>query len=493
MSLQVNYELNQKHFPFKNVNFKGDETLAGAPLTEPIDTVRKTIEESVDTFSEKIEEEKNKKSNKKAIAVGSSVAVLTALVAIFNPRYSPKLISKMKDFSYRAGEKIKQSKNNYLASKFHTTCKNIVDWTMRALQFSNNINSAKDIGYKWFCYEKKEFHGVKNKTLRKGLKKINDGFIYVMSRVNESITKGFDKISMRTVQGKYKNANVKLSELDSLIAKVRKNLSPEEQSVLDGKLAEILELRKVFANDSVTQRLVDQEKLMINLERDFLVKFKQYREGFANKWINKGDHIGNNMSFWAEDILMPTRNKFEAEGVEVLDKLFGNSKDKKGLYDDIFDIVSPNLKQEEKNYFSKLIKNADKKARKANYSERVEYFDKKRDLILGSAPTDILTATAGLGLSGVAIATADTREERISNLLTKSFPVVAGLGASMAFTAMLFSGVQGLLYGFITSIILSKIGNLADHYILGNKNSDIAQDMQSIELNKEKKAEVDNV
>ena len=493
MSMQIDSRLNKECNTSLNLSFQGVENAVEAPLSAPIDTVKKTIEDSVDSFSGKIEEEKKKKTNKKAIAVGSSVAVLTALVAVFNPKYSPKLIAKMKNFSYRAGEKVKQSKNNYLASKFHKTCKKIADWTMRTLQFTNNINSAKDIGYKWLCYEKKDFHSVKNKTLRKCLQKINDGFTFVMSRCNDAITKGFDKISIRTVQGKYKNANLKMNELDSLIAQIRKNLPPNEQQKLDEKLAEIIMLRKGFSKESVGQRLADQEKLMVNLERDFLVKFRKYREGFTNKWVNKGDHIGNNMSFWAEDILMPTRNVYEGEGIVILEKMFGNGKDKKGLYDEIFDILSSKMSSEEKSHLSKLMQKASKRARKANYSERVEYFDKKRDLTLGSAPTDIVTATVGLGLSGVAIATADTKEERISNLITKSFPVVAGLGASLAFTAMLFSGVQGLLYGFITSIILSKIGSLVDHYILGNKNSDIAQDMQLAELSQNEKTEVNNV
>ena len=101
------------------------------------------------------------------------------------------------------------------------------------------------------------------------------------------------------------------------------------------------------------------------------------------------------------------------------------------------------------------------------------YFDKKRDLVLGGAPTDIVTAIGGLGLSGVAIATADTKEDKISRALTGGFPIIAGIGASMAFTAMLFSGVQGMLYGFLTSIGLSKIGSLADHHILGNKKENI--------------------
>ena len=142
------------------------------------------------------------------------------------------------------------------------------------------------------------------------------------------------------------------------------------------------------------------------------------------------------------------------------------------LHLDIYSILSPKLDQTEQKTLNDALKNAGKKLNKANHSETVEYFDKKRDLVLGGAPTDIVTALGGLGISGVAIAAADTKEDRISRALTGGFPIIAGIGASMAFTAMLFSGVQGMLYGFLTSIGLSKLGSIADNYILGNKHND---------------------
>ena len=373
MSLNCKNNIFEKTNIYNGPNFKsGAELGVAAPLTKPIEVVQQTIENSLDVITQTVDGNKKKKSTKTAIAVGSSVFVIAGLVALLNPRYSPKLIAKLKNISYQASESFKQNKNNYLQSKFHNAVKKTVDWTIKTLQFTNNINAAKDLGFKWLCCEKKGFYNVKNKTLKKGFRKVNEGFTYVMSKCHNVITKGFDKISMKTVQGKYRKANAKMNELDSLIQQVKKNLSLDEQKMLDEKLAEILELRKNFSKDSINQRLVQQEDLMANLEKDFLSKFRQYRKGFTNKWVDKGDHITSNMSFWAEDILMPVRNKVEAEGVEVLNKLFGNGKNKKGLYDDIFDILNSKMKPEEKKYFSKLLKNADKRIQKANYSERVE-------------------------------------------------------------------------------------------------------------------------
>lgn len=476
MSFGYYYNLNNNPYFRSQVNFKANGDIAqNAPLSKPIETVQKSIENSVDIFVKKVDEEKKKKSNKKAIAVGSSVLVVTALVALLNPKYSSKAVTKLKSWSQAAGNRLEKSKNDYLASKFHKICQKTFDWGVRTLEFSNNINAAKDIGFTWLCCEKKGFNSIKNKTARKALQKADSGFVKIMKKAHKGITSWFDSISKKTVYSKYNSASKKLNDLEALIKQYKTKVSPAQQKELDLKLAEITKAREFFSKSNTSERFLEQEKLMQNLERDFMSKFRSYRNGFTNKWVSKPDHIDRNMSYWAEDILKPSKEKVEREGIEAVEKIFGNGKDKVGLYDDIYNILSPNLDRQEKEVLEKLMGKTSKKLRNANYSECIEYFDKKRDLILGSAPTDILTAVVGLGFSGVAVARADSKDERISRLLTTGFPVVAGIGASLAFTAMLFSGVQALLYGFLSSIALSKIGSLADHHILGNKKDDIEE------------------
>ena len=204
---------------------------------------------------------------------------------------------------------------------------------------------------------------------------------------------------------------------------------------------------------------------MSNLEKDFYAKTKTY---FGDMWHGKGkrkETFQKNMTFWAEDMLMPERNKLEQNGIKVVDKIMGDGKTQKGTYHEIMEILEPHVSQEEKALLEKNLAKANKTLRKANHSECVEYFDKKRDLVLGGAPTDILTALFGLGMSGIAIGTADNKDERISRSLTVAFPAIAGLGTSMALTAMLFSGVQGMIYGSLASIGLSKIGSTADKLV----------------------------
>ena len=124
-----------------------------------------------------------------------------------------------------------------------------------------------------------------------------------------------------------------------------------------------------------------------------------------------------------------------------------------------------------KKVLENLVKTTSKKLNKANISECAEYFDKKRDLILGSAPTDVLTALFGLGMSGVAIGTADDKQERASRAVTVAFPAIAGLGVSTAMTAMLFSGVKGMLIGSVASGALSLTGSAIDRSFIKKPNS----------------------
>ena len=92
-----------------NITFRATNIVSTQPTktTENQNTGR-----PIDTLIKKVEEEKEKKSSKKAIAVGSSIIGLATLVALFNPKNSSKLISKMKIWSGEAAKKIEQNKSN---------------------------------------------------------------------------------------------------------------------------------------------------------------------------------------------------------------------------------------------------------------------------------------------------------------------------------------------------------------------------------------------
>ena len=478
MSIGNYYSMNNQMY-FKNPGFKNTQQAEGETpaLAKPLEKVETAINNTVDSFVKTSENEEKKQSNRTAIAVGSSVLVLSGLVALLNPKFSGKFINRLKNWSTKTGAKVDKNKNDFLKSKFYAgvskTLKNVVD----AFQFTNSMNAAKDVGFKWLCTAEK-FGGVKDKTTRSVLQTCDKGFRKVMSKVHNSITNWFDSVSKHTVQGKYKQARKKMDSLDDLIRSYRNKLTPEERMKVDAKLQEIISAREYFSASQTGARLKNQEKIMSNLEHDFTAKLKDFAGNFQGpkshgtfkeKLKHNVDNIKDNMSYWAEDMLMPERNKLEQEGQVVVNSIMGGAKAQKGKYEEILEILAPHLSADEKHVLESSLHKAGKKLRKANHSESVEYFDKKRDLMLGGAPTDILTGLGMVGLSGIAVGTAHSKEDRISRALTLGFPAVAGIGASLTLTAMLFSGVQGMIYGSLAGVALSKIGSVADKYLTPKK------------------------
>lgn len=456
---------------YQYVNFYAASPNAPEVIAKPIEKVENVITNTVDTFVKEPQDEEKKKSHKTAIAAGSTVLVLSTLVALLNPRFSGRFLNKLKNLSHRAGINVQKNKDDIIKSKFFKASEKALQKVFDIFQFTNSANASKDLGFKWLCTAEK-FNGVKNDTARKVLKTCDAGFRKVMTPVHEGITKWFDGISKSTVYHKYNSAGKKLDYLDDLINNYKGKLTPSEQKRLESKMSEIRNAQKYFSQERTAERLAMQEKSMSNLEKDFKDKLfngyiKQFKGPNAGGTLKqKMEHnkklVKDNMSFWAEDILMPSRNSFEQNGKKAVDELMGNGKNVRGKYNEVIDILSPHISKEDKKLLDDGFKAAKKKLSKANHSECIEYFDKKRDLMLGGAPSDIISGIGMIGLSGIAVGTADTKEDRVSRALTLGFPAVAGIGASMALTAMLFSGVQSIIYGSIASAGLSQLGSIAD-------------------------------
>lgn len=467
---------NLNNYYYSNYpNFKAGQKNAPAIISKPIEHIENVTNNIVDKFVKDSGDEEKKKSNKKAITVGSTVLVLGGLVAILNPKTSTKMMNKLKVAAQKAGNKAKTDKT--WKGNLYRGAEKGIDKTIQFLQFTNNINTMKDESFQWLCRTKKEFSGIKNDTLRSFMQKSDSIFRKVMDKPHQAITKGFDKISKQTVKGKLKSAQSKMDNLEQLFMQYKDKLSPSEKTQFENILKEIAENRKYFSEEQLVKRLENQEQLMSNLEKDTLAKINPYVKGLFKKEGWK-DNLKNNMYFWAESIMMPERNKLEQQGLEQLVKLIGDGKGQKGKYQELLELLSKHLSQEEKALLEDSLGKTAKKLRRANKSECVEYFDKKRDLMLGSAPTDVLTAVAGIGLSGIAIGTAEDKQERISRAVTVAFPAIAGLGASLAMTAMLFSGIQGMIYGSLASIGLSKIGSFTDKHFISKAPKTQKQEVQ---------------
>ena len=83
-------------------------------VAAPIASVQSSLEQGVDTFADKINEKKDKKSTKTAIAVGSTVVLLSGMLALLNPRYSPKVMAKLKNWYKKTAKNILEERLDYI-------------------------------------------------------------------------------------------------------------------------------------------------------------------------------------------------------------------------------------------------------------------------------------------------------------------------------------------------------------------------------------------
>ncbi|MBP3821227.1 hypothetical protein J6G99_06245 [bacterium] len=93
-----------------------------------------------------------------------------------------------------------------------------------------------------------------------------------------------------------------------------------------------------------------------------------------------------------------------------------------------------------------------------------EFFDKLRDLEIGSASTDVLTILCSSALIVNALEKAKNKEDRISILLNSGIPIAGATVVTLISAAKLVSGSKSLILGFVSGIVLNILGKNIDIY-----------------------------
>ena len=122
-----------------SVPFKAKEQGGLDIVTKPIDKVENFVNNTVDTFVPESKNEEKKKSHKTAIRVGSTVLVLSAFVALLNPKFSSTLVNKLKTKTTKAANKAKV--NNSFSGKFNKIQEKFLKGLTNVIQVLNNGNS----------------------------------------------------------------------------------------------------------------------------------------------------------------------------------------------------------------------------------------------------------------------------------------------------------------------------------------------------------------
>ena len=167
----------------------------------------------------------------------------------------------------------------------------------------------------------------------------------------------------------------------------------------------------------------------------------------------------------AEELLQDSKNTLYEPLKAARTKLAGEGKGLNGgSIKEILDLYKQILPANE---FAKLQAAAGKSVKKLDKAidtDALEYFDKYRDLVLGSAPTDTLSVLSSLGAVVWGLSNAEDKNERTSVLLNVGLPIVGSVATTLYFTARLVSGFKSLALGALSGFIFSQGGSIADNF-----------------------------
>ena len=150
------------------------------------------------------------------------------------------------------------------------------------------------------------------------------------------------------------------------------------------------------------------------------------------------------------------------EGVQGMEGIFTTAN--KGEMQEILTIYKELLPKGEYKKLRKQTESVSEALDKAIKTETDDFFDKLRDLKLGSAPTDVMSILISLGSVGLALGLADNKDERTSATLKYGIPAVGGIATALVLTSNLVSGFTGMGLGLLSSLLLNEMGDGVDKF-----------------------------
>jgi len=158
----------------------------------------------------------------------------------------------------------------------------------------------------------------------------------------------------------------------------------------------------------------------------------------------------------------------------------GFSNFNQGKVQNILDIYRKVLQPEEYAAVEKTFNTAITSLDKSIKVETDDYISKLRDLALGSAPTDILSAVGSLGVLGYQLGKSKDKEQRQSIALKYGIPAVAGIGTMLYFNAKLYAGTKSMLLSAAASFALNRIGEFSDNLLKKHRKNQVQQEQAPV-------------
>lgn len=384
-------------------------------------------------LAENHHETEKKKSLKygKTVAAGALVAGFGTLALMKGavPKTAAKYLEKLK-----SKLEIKIAKGSSLENFYRKSLEKVESFIEKTSSI-NNLTSLKDV-----LFQKLMFGKNGNRKFTRD--------------IHEGITSFFTKIGRKTVNSSYSKTHNKFSSLNEYLINLNEKVlrdNPKAKSKIDLLNKKIAALNKNL-----------EKGFGINARNERLCKMNEASDDlFDYFWNASFGDIKNFKSkemyqtFIADVKIAPHKEKMAKE-VEELRTI---------LADEFKDILSEYEKVLTKTEFNKLqskIDSVQKSLKKSIKIETVEFFDKVRDLKLGSAPTDVLSILGTVGAVGWFLGKSKDKDERISASLKYGIPAIGAIATSLLCTAKLISGGKAMMFGLVSGWLMNKAGEIVD-------------------------------
>lgn len=399
------------------------------------------LEQKPDLFQKEGQgDEKKSKIAKYALLASVGISVTAGLVAAF--RHKGGIVKTAKEsFGKLKGLFAKGSKKTNEALQ---NAKNATEGMADLQKGADNINNAKDSLMRHFLmkipgYEKFDTwaSGIYKKSSLKTLNK-------TYTKAKNAVFKADDAL----FESAQKNGldETRLSRLKDLIAKRREKLTEfTSQEAIKSRIDKI---------DGSIQRLDEDAWSTIRGLKE---------EGF----INGARRLSKKAL--AEERLQQAK-KLQSSLITPY-KNMGLTDDEAKEFMEIIEAVTKNSSSSE---LTRLVSGAKKTFGRAFNKEKVDFFEKIRDINYGCAPADIIGTASTIGTLGLYTAQADTKEERVGVTLTTGIPLVVSLGTTIAMTTKMIGGAKALILGALTGLGANVIGsqiNKKYQEVKGTKNA----------------------
>ena len=282
----------------------------------------------------------------------------------------------------------------------------------------------------------------------------------------EDLSKGIQtKFADEIVQAQRKITN----SIEAITAKIKTNItsfaddinpSDESSKKLVSSLKELIDK---FKNCSGANEIADRNKI----SKEITSILKDLSDSVTSSSLYTSSEqakIKTYISEITQDVLSCESGASKGALEEIMTILKGLNKVK--IQDASDTIVS---KETYKN-FEKMSKRIAADLESATKLEKGEYFLKQSELVVGSAPTDVISVLFPIGAGAYAVAKGKDKDERVSATLTTCVPLVGTFATFVYGTVKMFSGAKNLIFSAVSGAMLGMFGDYCDSLYKKSKN-----------------------